>query len=407
MVDGAAEAESAVAVRLSVARLTLTDFRCYRAQRLETDGRSVVLTGANGAGKTNVLEALSFLVPGRGLRGARLAEVARRQDGSEARAWGVAARLRTPGGLVEVGTGRVPDPAGDGRDKRVVHIDGQPEKSQAALTRHVSAHWLTPQMDRLFMEGAAARRRFLDRLVFGFDPAHAGRVAAYEHAMRERARLLRHGPGRAGDGDPRWLAALEDTLATTGVAVAAARLETAARLHQVCARPVGPFPGAALRVDGVVEGWLEDGPALDAEDRLRRDLAAARRADAVAGGASLGPHKSDLVVEHLSSGQPAAQCSTGEQKALLIAIVLANARLQGDERGGVPLLLLDEVVAHLDQARREALFAEIASLGAQAWLTGTDRSFFEPLGGAAQFFTVADAVVAPAGRPGMNGQTQQ
>ncbi len=395
MVDGAAEAEWATSARLSVARLTLTDFRCYRAQRLETDDRSVVLTGANGAGKTNVLEALSFLVPGRGLRGARLADAARRQAGSEAPPWGVAARLRTPGGVVEVGTGRVTDPGGDGRDKRVVHIDGQPAKSQAALAAHVSAQWLTPQMDRLFMEGASARRRFLDRLVFGFDPAHAGRASAYEHALRERARLLRH--GRDGSGDPRWLTALEDTMATTGVAVAAARLETAARLHQACSRPVGPFPGATLRVDGIVEGWLEDGPALDAEDRLRQGLAEARRADAVAGGASLGPHRSDLVVEHLSSGEPAAQCSTGEQKALLIAIVLANARLQGDERGSVPLLLLDEVAAHLDQVRREALFAEITSLGAQAWLTGTDRSYFAPLAGAAQYFTVADAAVTPAG----------
>lgn len=374
--------------RLAVTRLTLTDFRCYRQQRLETDGRPVVLAGVNGAGKTNVLEALSFLVPGRGLRRARLGEV-RRHD-SLPRPWGVAARVSTPRGAVEIGTGYEAAPPAGGRERRVVRIDGQPAKNQAELAEHVNAQWLTPQMDRLFVEGVSGRRRFLDRLVYGFDPAHAARVAAYEHAMRERARLLRQGPA-----DAAWLAALEVAMAAKGVAVAAARRELVARLDAVCAAPVGPFPGAALAVAGTLEGSLGEAPALAVEDRFREGLAESRRSDAVTGSTASGPHRSDLVVRHLESGMPAAQCSTGEQKALLIAIVLANARLQGEERATVPLLLLDEVTAHLDGRRRLALFEEVAALGAQAWFTGTDITLFAPLAEAAQFFHVENAQVQP------------
>ncbi len=394
-------AGDAVAGRPSVARLTLTDFRCFRRQRLETDPRPVVLAGPNGAGKTNVLEAISFLVPGRGLRRARLRDVARCEAGahgdggaSAPRAWAVAAHLVTPRGRVEIGTGwRDPAAPGEPPEKRAVRVNGQPARRQAVLAEHVTVQWLTPSMDRLFVEGAAPRRRFLDRLVFGLDPAHAGRVSAYEHAMHERARLLRRGAGRRRD--PAWLGALEDAMAANGVAVAAARRDTVARLGAVCAAGTGPFPGAGIRVSGAVERWLDEGPALAAEDRLRESLAASREADAARGGAGTGPHRSDLEVRHIARGRPAEQCSSGEQKALLIAIVLANARMQAAERGRVPLLLLDEVAAHLDRRHREGLFDEVSALGGQAWLTGTDAALFAPLQGTAQFFRVEGAAVTP------------
>ncbi|NYZ16767.1 DNA replication/repair protein RecF [Azospirillum sp. RWY-5-1] len=381
------QSEPAAEKRLAVTRLTLTRFRSYEQARLEPDARPVVLVGPNGAGKTNLLEAVSFLAPGRGLRGARLAEVER--IGSPAGAgWAVAAVVETPSGPVEIGTGRE---AGDGeRDRRAVRIDGHPVRGQTALAAHVSLVWLTPPMDRLFQEPAGGRRRFLDRLVFGFDPAHAGRLSRYEHALRERARLLRE--GRMDDG---WLSGLEEQMAATGIAVAAARLEVVQRLRAACARAVGPFPGAELAVEGAVEGWLAGGPALAAEDRLREALRAGRRGDAESGGAAVGPHRSDLSVRHQAKAMPAALCSTGEQKALLIAIVLANARLLAAERGAAPLLLLDEVAAHLDAERRAALFHEILALGAQAWMTGTDDGDFEPLGGAANRFRVEESRVMP------------
>ncbi|NQU56260.1 MAG: DNA replication/repair protein RecF [Rhodospirillales bacterium] len=385
----------------SIVRLTLTDFRCYVSQRIETGPAPVILSGPNGAGKTNVLEALSFLVPGRGLRSAKLADISRRAPASSQPSdapWAVAAKLQTRSGAIDVGTGRGIQP-GDKREKRVVHIDGAPVRSQALLAEHLSAQWLTPQMDRLFLEGASARRRFLDRLVFGADPAHAGRVSAYEHAMRERARLLRHGQHDSGrPADPQWLSVLEQTMASKGVAVSAARLDMVARLDEAAGQAAadGAFPGAAVSVTGSLEQWLESGPALEAEERLKKTLEQSRRADSEGATAPVGPHRSDMAVCHLGNGQAAEMCSTGEQKALLIALILANARLQGAERGTLPLLLLDEVAAHLDETRREALFEEILRLGIQAWMTGTDTALFAPLRGEAQFFGVADAVITPA-----------
>jgi DNA replication and repair protein RecF len=384
--------------KLAVTRLTLTRFRCYEGARLNADTRPVVLTGPNGAGKTNLLEAVSFLSPGRGLRRARLADV-ERIGSPEGAGWAVAARVETPFGPVDIGTGR--DPSADGSsERRLVRIDGHPVRGQIALAEHVALTWLTPQMDRLFIEGAGGRRRFLDRLVFGFDPAHAGRLSRYEHALRERGRLLRD-----GRGDDAWLSALEDEMATSGVAVAAARRDMVARLQQACEQAIGPFPRADLAVTGTVEDWLDEQPALAAEDSLRRRLAEARRFDghgsgsgssSIEGGGTVGPHRSDLSVRHRTKNMPAEVCSTGEQKALLIAIVLANARLMAAERGQPPLLLLDEVAAHLDGERRTALFGEILDLGAQAWLTGTDSAVFAELGDAANFFSVEDAHVNPA-----------
>ena len=375
-------------------RLTLTDFRCYAALRLEAPAGPIVLAGPNGAGKTNILEALSFLVPGRGLRRARLSEAARRDAGegpdAAIRPWAVAATVDGPDGETDLGTGlTAPLAPGDG-EKRVVRVDGEPQRAQAALSEHISLQWLTPQMDRLFLDGASARRRFLDRLVFGRDAAHAGRVGGYEQAMRERLRLLTS----RGASDDGWLSALEATMAERGVAIAAARLDMAGRLAgQLAAFEDGPFPAADLAVEGEVEAWLTQGSALDAEDRLKAALKSARGRDSDSGRTANGPHRSDLYVEYKSRGRPAADCSTGEQKALLISLVLAQARLQAAERGRAPILLLDEVAAHLDADRRVALFAEIEALGLQAWMTGTDLELFAPLAGRAAFFQVADATV--------------
>lgn len=362
---------------LAVRRLTLTDFRCYGQLRLETDGRPVVLTGANGAGKTNILEAISYLVPGRGLRRAKLSEAAR--DG--ATAWAVSATADVAGRDIEIGTGFRPESGI--REKRIVKIDGDIVKNQNALGQCMSAQWLTPQMDRLFLEGAAGRRRFLDRLILGFDPDHAGPIAAYDHSLRSRAKLLRD-----GIRDAAWLAGIENSMASHGIAIAVRRRDAVERLLPFCAAPYGPFPGAEITLAGEIESSLADGPALAAEERMKARLAEARDADAEQGAASIGPHRSDFTVRHMSNGSEAARCSTGEQKALLIGLVLAAARLQARERGHMPLLLLDEIAAHLDRERLAALFDLLSEMGAQAWMTGTDARLFAAWGPRAQMFDV-------------------
>jgi DNA replication and repair protein RecF len=385
---------------LYVQRLHLTAFRNYAQAGLESDGRPVVLTGPNGAGKTNLLEAVSFLAPGRGLRRAGLSDVERHPGaqgrGQEASAavpasqpWAVAARVITPDGPRDLGTGR--DPTADGRERRAVKIDGDFVGSQQALGEIVAVTWLTPQMDRLFQDSPGGRRRFVDRLVYGIDPAHAGRVNAYEHAMRERARLLR------GDRapDPAWLSVLEQRMAERGVAIAAARRQLIDRLASASASGGGPFPKADLGLSGDLETWFDELSALDAEEKMTAALTDARGRDAETGGAAYGPHRADLVARHVDRDLPAELCSTGEQKALLISIVLAHARLLAAERGFAPLVLLDEVAAHLDAERRAALFDELVALGAQPWLTGTDPELFAGLHGRAQFFEVQAARITP------------
>jgi DNA replication and repair protein RecF len=383
------EAESLPAARAWVGRVSLTQFRCYAQAELEADARPVVLTGPNGAGKTNLLEALSYLAPGRGLRGARLSSVDRRPPGSSAAAgpWAVAARIVSPAGEIAIGTGREAVPGEESRERRALRIDGAPAKGQAVLAEFLAVIWLTPQMDRLLQEGASGRRRFLDRLVFAFDPAHAARVSAYEHAWRERQRLIEE---RGPAADPSWLAALEDRLAESGVAIAAARRDLVRRLQLAAAVP-GPFPRPELSLDGAVESWLAEDPALAVEERLRAALAAAR---SPAGPPAPGPHRSDLKLVHGQKGVPADQASTGEQKALLVALVLAHARLMAAERGSAPVLLLDEVAAHLDEERRGHLLEALLALGTQAWMTGTDEALFRPLGPAAQFFRIKDAAIS-------------
>ena len=390
----AATAAPALAIR----RIVLTDFRCYRRAEVSVPSRPVVLFGPNGAGKTNLLEAISFLAPGRGLRRARLAEIERRRAADETAGpgWAIFATLDSPAGERSIGTGRDPDraPEDEASDRRVVRVDGAAAKGQAALADLVHLLWLTPEMDRLFDGGRSERRRFLDRIVFGFVPDHARNLAGYEQAMRERNRLLKD-----GGWDETWLGALEQSMAETGVAVAAARRQVVGRLAIAAEAALGPFPIPDLALAGETEADLAGSPALAAEDTLRRRLAENRRADAEAGRALAGPHRSDLVVQHRAKAMPAALCSTGEQKALLVALILAAARLLKLQRGAAPLLLLDEIAAHLDAERRAALFDEIEALGAQAWMTGTDAELFAALGGRAAFFNVADGMLRAAPQP--------
>ncbi len=383
--------EGTAADGTAVLSLNLRDFRNYAELHLRLSGKPVVLTGPNGAGKTNILEALSFLSPGRGLRRARLSEVSRSDGGA---GWVAQADLASCIGPVAIGTGLAETGEDDGAERRVVRINGETASSANGLVEYLDVVWLTPQMDRLFVEGLSTRRRFMDRLVYGLDGGHARQVAAYEKAMRERNRLL-----KSGSGDTAWLAALESQMAEHGVAVAAARRDGLARIEAGMALATGPFPRARLAAQGPVETWLAEMPALAAEEKLRRLLADKRGIDREAGAATEGPHRSDMAVWHAEKDQPAAQCSTGEQKALLIAITLANARLIRARRGMAPLMLLDEVSAHLDIRRRTSLYDELLGLGGQVWLTGTDEDLFAGLDGRAEFFTVADGVVSP--RTGM------
>ena len=376
---------------LTLTRLMLRDFRSYPALTLGLGGRVVVLTGENGAGKTNLLEAVSLLGPGRGLRGARLAELAR--IAPEGRLpWAAAGRFRGPWGEFDIGTGT---PEGGPVERRGFRLDGQPVRGGADLADRVAAVWITPQMDRLFQEGAGDRRRFLDRLAWALEPGHARQVAAYEGAMAQRNRLLAKEGPRA---DPAWLAALEDGMARHGVALAAARRTLVSRLNAVLAGGVtGAFPIALLELHCPVAAALDGAPALAVEDRLRADWEAARPRDAAAGAALAGPHRADLGATHAAKGVPAALCSTGEQKALLVSTVLAHAALIAAARGFAPLLLLDEVAAHLDFPRRGALFAALAALPAQVFLTSTDAAVFAPLRGVAAGFKATPGAVVPDG----------
>jgi len=377
---------------LSLTRLLLQDFRSWPALEAPFAAPIVAIAGENGVGKTNLLEAISLLGPGRGLRGARMGELGRRVDG-EARPWAAAGRFATPAGAFDLGTGS--DPEG-GSERRVFRLDGQPIRTQSDLADRVAAVWLTPQMDRLFQEGASGRRRFLDRLAWALEPAHAREVAAHDNAMSQRNRVL------ADRGDARWLAGLEDAMARHAVAATAARRGLALRLNAVLAAgsATGAFPAARMDLLCPIATALAEQPALAVEDALREALAADRRRDAAAGGAARGAHRADMTLVHLPKDQPADLCSTGEQKALLISTVLAHAALIAEARGFAPLLLLDEVAAHLDTPRREALFAALAALPAQVFLTGTEAEVFRPLRGIADIFEARSGNLLPMGETG-------
>ena len=375
--------------RVRLTRLRLTNFRNYAALDLPLQPRSVVFAGDNGAGKTNLLEAISLLAPGRGLRRATYEEITR--EGSEG-GFAVHATLDGAFGAVEIGTGTAGYSAPDG--SRRTRINGASAKSAEAMLEWVRVVWLTPAMDALFTGPAADRRRFLDRLVLAIDPGHGQRALDYEKAMRGRNRLL------AEDSrDHGWLAAIEAQMAETGVAIAAARVELLRLLAAMIERMPGdgPFPQADIALSGTVEGAIAKSSATEVEEIYRRRLAEGRAGDRASGRTLEGPHRSDLLVRHRPKDMAAEYCSTGEQKALLVGIVLSHARLAGEISGQVPLVLLDEIAAHLDQRRRAALFSILEDIGCQAFMTGTEAALFFSLAGKAQFLTVDKGRVFEAG----------
>jgi DNA replication and repair protein RecF len=347
---------------------------------------AVVFSGDNGAGKTNLLEAISLLTPGRGLRRAPYADVAR--EGGDG-GFAVHARLDGPDGQIEIGTGIS---VGEGEGGRRVRINGAPARSADDMLEWLRVVWLTPAMDALFTGPAADRRRFLDRLVLAIDPGHGQRALDYEKAMRGRNRLLTE-----GSRDGSWFEAIETQMAETGVAIAAARAELVRLLAAMIDRlpDTGPFPQADISLAGDLENELSTAPAVDVEERFRRTLAAGRDRDRAAGRTLEGPHRSDLLVRHRPKAMPAELCSTGEQKALLVGIVVSHARLTGEMSGMTPILLLDEIAAHLDSGRRAALFSILEELNCQAFMTGTDAALFSSLRGRAQFLTVDHGKVEP------------
>jgi DNA replication and repair protein RecF len=372
--------------RPRVRRLILRDFRSYAALDARFDSGIVAFVGENGAGKTNLLEALSLFSPGRGLRRADLTECAR-LGGSGG--FSVAVELEEDGEVRPMGLGIEPGPDGP---QRVNRIDRAPVVSARAFSDHLRLVWLTPAMDPLLSGPAGERRKFLDRLVLAVDPAHGARVGQFERALRGRNRLLEEG-GRGA-----WLEAVEREAAELGVAIAAARAECVNRLSGAILAErddASPFPWAGLALQGEVEAWASEGPALEAEERYRLALREGRARDAAAGRTLIGPHVADLEVTHGPKGAPAARASTGEQKALLVGIVLAHARLVADMSGIAPIALLDEIAAHFDPRRREALFAALARIGGQAFLTGADPAPFAGLQGAR--YEVAGGGVRPAG----------
>jgi DNA replication and repair protein RecF len=371
-----------------ISKLTLTNFRNYAALSIDLGPGAVVFSGDNGAGKTNLLEAISLLTPGRGLRRAPYGDVAREGGGG---GFALHARLDGPQGEVEIGTGiSGGDAAGEGG--RRVRINGATARSTEDMLEWLRVVWLTPAMDGLFTGPAGDRRRFLDRLVLAIDPGHGQRALDYEKAMRGRNRLLAE-----GSRDGAWFDAIEMQMAETGVAIAAARAELARLLAAMINRlpDAGPFPQADISLSGELESEVGVAPAVDVEERFRRSLAGGRDRDRAAGRTLDGPHRSDLVVRHRPKAMPAELCSTGEQKALLVGIVLSHARLTGEMSGMTPILLLDEIAAHLDSGRRAALFSILEELNCQAFMTGTDAALFSSLAGRAQFLTVDHGAVAP------------
>jgi DNA replication and repair protein RecF len=385
-----------------LSRLVLHQFRNYQDLELSIDSSIIVLTGPNGAGKTNILEAISFLSPGRGLRSVKLSQVTnlkkQDQDAPMPSSWAISATLENQVGSVQIGTGL--EYTAGGNERRLVKVNGHLAKSQANLTDWISIIWVTPQMDRLFLEAASVRRKFIDRLVYAIDATHAARIHRYEHHLRERAHLLQE-----GRYDPLWLTTLERNIAEDGVAI------TIARQHVVKSLEDGqrndklyPFPQFKAEMKGEVESWAESMPALAVEDRYAEKLRLNRAHDGEVGSTGIGPHRSDFCVQYLAKQLPAELCSTGEQKMLLLAVILAFVRVQKHYRTCPTVLLLDDVAAHLDDQHRLILFQEIndplkyssegESTGSfQVWMTGTEKSAFQYLNDQAQYLSVQNATL--------------
>lgn len=388
--DDSSDLPSSAAIRVAVSQLILTAFRNYERLEVNFDGRMVVLAGPNGAGKTNLMEAVSFLSPGRGLRRASLDAVARTPGNGT---WAIAARVaRAEAPPVSVGTGVAMSPTGPER-RRTVRIEREPARNADALLGILNVMWLTPAMDGLFTGPAADRRAFIDRAVLAIDRDHGRRANAFERAVRNRNRLIGEPPF-----DARVASAIETEIAGLGVAIAAARRQWCDLTCAVIAETddAGPFPAARIALSGFLEERLTDESASAVEDAYRERLEAGRPRDAAAGRTLTGPHRSDLGVVHAPKEIAAAMCSTGEQKALLIGLVLSQARLASRLAGMTPVVLLDEIAAHLDESRREALYDRLDALGCQAFMTGTDMSVFDALGARAERFAVSDAAIVPA-----------
>lgn len=371
--------------RLWVERITLTGYRNYDTATLTPDPSPVVLIGPNGAGKTNLLEAVSLLAPGQGLRGAHFSDLAK----ARANGWSIAARVHSTLGSVDIGTGVLPPGQGPERSGRIVRVDGETRSGSGILADYVEMVWVTPAMDGLFTGAASERRRFLDRLILCFDAGYRTRANRFDRAMASRNRLLADGVTHNAQ-----LEGLEVVMAEMGVAIAAARSEAVAAMRGVIEtrrkrQEDSAFPWSDIAIDGTLERELACKAAIDVEDGYLGILRNTRERDRAAGRTLDGPHRSDLIVGHGPKSMPARLCSTGEQKALLLGLVLAHAQLVTERRDGLaPILLLDEVAAHLDQDRRAALFAEILQLGSQAWMTGTDPEAFSALRQTAQFHRI-------------------
>lgn len=382
-----------------VTRLTLTDFRNYAFLRVNAELSPIVITGDNGSGKTNILEAISFLTPGRGIRGSRLADIKRitpaiipnEYSPTEISNtnWAVSAKVQKLGEEFDLGTAveksarEYEDDDVRSFDRRIVKIEGMKSSSQTELGKYISAIWLTPQMDRLFRGGSQPRRSFLDRLVYAFDVEHAKRTATFEHYYKEWYQLL-----KTGTPDNHWLFSLEDNMASLGVAIAAARREQIAKLNNFIEHePDDVFPNVRLELDGSIEKLLDEKPAIEVEDYYRNKLFSQRR-NILYNDNIDGVNRTDFKVYYQKKHMPAELCSTGEQKSLLISIILAQTKCQTLDKGFAPVLLLDEVVAHLDDAKREALISKIRDLNVQAWITSTDASLFKSFKNDAQFMEV-------------------
>jgi len=393
------EANDMSAVNIWVERLTLSNFRNYTHATLEAGPEPQVLIGANGAGKTNLLEAISLLAPGQGMRRVPYPDLAR---GAGDGGWAVAAHTHTHMGPVDIGTGLLAENASSDRVGRLVRVNGE-AASAGTLADLIEVMWVTPAMDGLFTGPGSDRRRFLDRLILCFDPRYRTGASRFERAMQQRNRLLADGVR-----DPARFEGLELLMAETGVAIAAARAEAVAGLAAIMTEraardPHSPFPPASLALEGALEADLERMPAVEVEDAYVQRLRNSRERDRAVGRTLDGPHRADLLVAHAPKGMPARLCSTGEQKALLIGLILAHAELVARRREGAPILLLDEVTAHLDVDRRAALFGEIIRLGAQAWMTGTDADAFSWLAGRARFRRVDEGVLDTISKPTEQG----
>ncbi len=386
-------------LKSGVQRLTLTDFRNYKNLRLETDIVPIIITGENGSGKTNILEALSFLAPGRGLRSARLSEIKRIHNITDtnilaADTWSVAAEILKNDEEHTIGTALTrlsrENLSDDGDDeihtyeRRIVKIDQQKVSQQSELGKYISAIWVTPQMDRLFSGGPQPRRSFLDRLVYAFDLEHAKRTANYEHLYRQWYQLL-----KSGCNDHHWLKSIESDMAGLGVAIAAARREQIARLNTfIAAEPDDIFPDVQLELAGTIEKMLDTLPAIKVEDFYADNLLKQRRA-VIQNESTDGINRTDFKVYFKKKNMPAELCSTGEQKALLVSIILAQTKCQILDKGFAPVLLLDEVTTHLDDVKRDALLHKIKDLHLQAWITSTEPQNFAVLRESAQFIETA------------------